>query len=160
MKLKKIKFFIVAAVIIAGLAMCNKGTLKETNNLGYNITFDETSPKDRDIALSLWYVNQQGAIELLSKILDEKIIFGSKIEDSPFALLARQKKLIQASTSEKFDHELEPWTRQQEKILGELKETLKCKIEKAQIDAESSRRQGLIYLEVQEKIISKLDHYD
>ncbi|MBK1884770.1 hypothetical protein JIN85_20325 [Luteolibacter pohnpeiensis] len=148
---------LVMMLIFSACPMCQEGNVRQDKEFQFNVSCTDVSSKDRDLALSEWYVSQYGAIEELSEISGVSIEYGSKIKNTPQSLLDKQKEVIQSVQIRDFDRELAPWVRSQKEILEKLASTLKCKIDMGKVESLPLDRKCMIYLEYQEIIISKIN---
>jgi hypothetical protein len=144
----------VAVLISIVCPMCSKNS--RSQNQEFRVDIIDISRKEKDKAISLWYVNQFGAIEELSKALNAPIDYESKITDSPASLLSKQKMLIQVAEKEGLDQKLEHWAKFQKKILTELADSMKYRIDFLTIELNSPSQRGLFYLAYQDRIMKEI----
>lgn len=149
-----IKISLILATI-AGSA-CDKGDPSGIHSSGFDLSCGEVSIREKDRAVSTWYMDQYTAILGLSSAIGVPIDFGSKVEDDPASLMNKQKIALDSVKTDDLDEKLAVWAELQKNIFENLAKSLKCKVKTPEIGQQTARDKGLTYLEYQKKLMSKI----
>lgn len=148
-------FWMVATMLIVLMfvipfSACNKGKMINASNLNTPV-----SSKEVDQVISVWYLDQYEAIDILSRMLETRIEYGSKIENSPADLLKIQKDAILKYDDNSVMRKLMPWAEKQRKILEKLEKELMIKKTMMPVTDGMASREGLACLEAQVQLIDQ-----
>jgi hypothetical protein len=141
---------LIVLMFLFPFSACNKG---KTNNA--EVLDTPISSKELDLAVASWYLDQFEAINILAKILEVHIEYGSKIENSPDDLFNIQESAILKSENGGFYRNLTPWDERQKMILEKLEQNLMIKRKMLVVTDGEQSRQGLTCLKAQTRLIDQ-----
>lgn len=112
---------------------------------------------DSHAILSVWYVHQYRAVDLLNRIEGVQLETGSKINESPASMLNKQHECITNLKTAQLDSpKFKMWIELQERVAIELYSKLGMKIVMSSEDATSAEKAKMLF-ELQMTALQKLE---